>query len=111
MRRTRLFVTVCAAAATISLAGVALPATASANIFPVGGGCDYTTATPQIQEGSTGTAVKQAQCLLDMWGADLSIDGDFGPATNSATLTFQRAHGLDVDGQIGPKTWAALNSI
>ena len=34
-------------------------------------------------------------------------DGDFGPQTHAATLEFQKAHSLDVDGIVGNKTYAA----
>jgi hypothetical protein len=37
-------------------------------------------------------------------------DSIFGPATYGAVLTFQRVNGLQVDGKVGPKTWAAILS-
>ena len=59
---------------------------------------------PQIQRGSKGKAVKILQIIL----GDLEVDGSFGPATQAATLDFQRKHGLTSDGIVGPKTWRAL---
>jgi lysozyme len=84
--------------------------------------CSFTNSQPQIQIGSQGTAVKQAQCELN-WafafgsnnnygngaGHGLTVDGDFGGNTDAATRAFQRCAGLDDDGQIGPKTWNKLN--
>ncbi|MBY8880316.1 C40 family peptidase [Actinacidiphila acidipaludis] len=62
----------------------------------------------QIQQGSTGDAVKAAQLELNKYGYGLGVDGQFGPGTDSATRAFQSAHGLQVDGQIGPQTWETL---
>jgi peptidoglycan hydrolase-like protein with peptidoglycan-binding domain len=62
----------------------------------------------QIQTGSQGDAVEAAQTELNRYGYNLSVDGDFGSGTNSAAVSFQTAHGLGVDGQIGPQTWQAL---
>lgn len=59
---------------------------------------------PQIQRGSKGKAVKILQIIL----GDLEVDGSFGPATQAATLAFQKKHGLTADGVVGPKTWKAL---
>ncbi|GAB3427143.1 peptidoglycan-binding domain-containing protein [Flindersiella endophytica] len=72
--------------------------------------CNYTTARPTISRGSTGAAVRQAQCYLNwsMTGDNLAIDGDFGPLTYNATVRFQRCAGIGVDGIIGPQTWSSL---
>lgn len=36
------------------------------------------------------------------------VDGQFGGQTEAAVMAFQRQHGLEVDGIVGDKTWAAL---
>ncbi len=36
------------------------------------------------------------------------VDGRFGEWTRRAVGTFQREHGLPVDGRVGESTWAAL---
>ena len=61
-----------------------------------------------VQTGSTGEDVKSAQYLLNAHGAQLAVDGDFGPATKAAVEAFQGAHGLGVDGIVGNQTWPAL---
>jgi zinc D-Ala-D-Ala carboxypeptidase len=72
--------------------------------------CNYTSARPTIARGSTGAAVKQAQCYLNwsMTGDNLVIDGVFGTLTYNATVRFQRCAGIGVDGIIGPQTWSYL---
>jgi peptidoglycan hydrolase-like protein with peptidoglycan-binding domain len=62
----------------------------------------------QIQQGSSGDAVKAAQLELNEYGYGLAVDGQFGAGTDSAARAFQAAHGLGVDGQIGPQTWETL---
>src|SRR5687768_4945347 len=66
---------------------------------------------PQMEQGSKGTSVRQLQAYLNGHGAALSIDGDFGPATKSAVLAFQRRFTPDdVDGVVGPRTTSALRT-
>jgi len=38
----------------------------------------------------------------------LIVDGSFGPATVAEVKAFQQAHGLQVDGKLGPLTTAAI---
>lgn len=53
-----------------------------------------------IKLGSSGPDVIQWQKILKV-----TADGNFGPATNSATLAWQKSHGLTADGVVGPATW------
>jgi peptidoglycan hydrolase-like protein with peptidoglycan-binding domain/GH25 family lysozyme M1 (1,4-beta-N-acetylmuramidase) len=63
---------------------------------------------PTLSEGATGSAVQTLQTRLNVWGAKLTVDGDFGADTLAAVKAFQTAHHLTVDGVVGPQTWAAL---
>ena len=53
-------------------------------------------------------SVERIQTVLSSLGYDIAIDGDFGSDTQAAVESFQEAHGLDVDGEVGPDTWTAL---
>ena len=63
---------------------------------------------PYIKRGSRSDAVKKLQELLNAKGYKLSVDGDFGPATEAAVKAYQAANHLTVDGEVGPKTWGSL---
>jgi peptidoglycan hydrolase-like protein with peptidoglycan-binding domain len=63
---------------------------------------------PTVQQGATGERVFAVQYLLNAHGARLATDGQFGPATAAAVKSFQSKSGLQVDGQVGPLTWARL---
>lgn len=65
---------------------------------------------PELQEGSSGSAVVTLQNDLDQLGYNLSQDGQFGPLTRAAVVSFQGAHGLAQDGIVGPLTWGAINA-
>lgn len=70
-----------------------------------------TVSYPTIKLGSKGSDVKKAQQLLIAKGYSCGVagaDGDFGAATYNAVKKFQAANGLEVDGIVGAKTWAAL---
>jgi GH24 family phage-related lysozyme (muramidase) len=61
-----------------------------------------------LRRGARGKDVERLQKELTRHGHRLTVDGDFGPATERAVSAFQRANGLAVDGRVGPATWAAL---
>lgn len=66
---------------------------------------------PMLQRGDKGEYVRAAQALLNVRGASCGVygaDGDFGAATEAATLAFQRRNGLEADGVIGNATWQKL---
>jgi hypothetical protein len=59
---------------------------------------------PTLKKGSEGPAVAEVQRMLN-----IKVDGFFGKDTEDAVKRFQSAHGLDSDGEVGPKTWARLD--
>ena len=61
-----------------------------------------------MKEGRSGANVKWLQWELNRHGANLKIDGVFGPKTKLSVLLFQKDHGLTQDGIVGDKTKAAL---
>jgi putative chitinase len=63
---------------------------------------------PVLRRGSDGDAVETLQVRLRLQGFPLTLDADFGPATELAVKTFQKLADLVDDGVVGPKTWAAL---
>ncbi len=59
--------------------------------------------------GNQGQVVVDIQTKLKNWGYYKgSIDGIFGTETYNAVVYFQKKNGLEVDGVVGPKTFAAL---
>lgn len=66
-----------------------------------------------IKSGNTGPRVIMIQGILRELGADLSIDGSFGPKTAEAVRAFQRRSDirLTADGQVGISTWQAIERI
>ncbi len=62
-----------------------------------------------LRLGSFGGQVRILQARLVQLGvADLDVDGDFGPQTDAAVRHFQLSRGLDDDGLVGELTWAEL---
>jgi peptidoglycan hydrolase-like protein with peptidoglycan-binding domain len=70
---------------------------------------DWTTTRPTLKRGSSGNYVKELQTLLNkVGGYSLEVDGDFGPLTNAALLDYQAKQGINDDEVCGPVTWAHL---
>ncbi|WP_149826428.1 serine/threonine-protein kinase [Streptomyces tailanensis] len=66
-----------------------------------------------ITQGDGGSQVREAQCLLKHLHGITEVgevDGDFGPLTHAAVVTFQKRAGLAADGIVGPNTWRALRT-
>lgn len=64
---------------------------------------------PLIGPGATGDVVRRAQRALRRTpNLTLVVDGVYGAATEAAVRSFQEGAGLQVDGIVGPDTWAAL---
>ncbi|MFE7766848.1 peptidoglycan-binding protein [Streptomyces sp. NPDC057438] len=93
----------------------AAPAAPAKEFAPTALYCGYHGAVtpPEIAYGSTGNAVREAQCLLQYWGFYIGpsgVDGDFGSNTRAATRDFQATCRIGVDGRIGPITWNRLRN-
>jgi len=64
---------------------------------------------PTLRRGAnqgSGQFVRQLQQKLG-----IEVDGDFGPNTEAALRQFQRGRRLVADGIAGPKTWQALDAL
>lgn len=77
------------------------------------GGGTIVIPTEQVEEGSTGDCVAFAQILLVYSAYNISVDGDFGPQTEAAVISFQKSKLYQplcgpADGTVGPRTWMCL---
>lgn len=57
-----------------------------------------------------GPDVRTLQLALSQAGYRVGQDGEFGPRTDMVVRQFQRQHGLDPDGKVGPITAALLDA-
>ena len=69
------------------------------------GNATWPALTIVTQQGDSGAKVKAVQSQLNESGYGLSVDGAFGPGTDSAVRSFQGSQGLGVDGVVGDNTW------
>ena len=83
-------------------------ATAVTNGIQSDGSIPAAATMPLLKKGSQGEAVKKLQQTLNGKGYKLTEDGDFGNKTEAAVKAFQKANGLEVDGEVGPMTWGVL---
>jgi hypothetical protein len=100
-----------------TLVSTELPTLPAATVPPAG--CDgqaQDTTMPRLylqEDHMSGPAVEELQLRLLELGYPLPIygaDGWFGDETDSAVRAFQERNGLDVDGIVGPITWACLKN-
>jgi len=63
---------------------------------------------PLVRRGDQQHPVQTLQYLLRAQGHTVTVDGIFGPNTESAVRAFQQEKSLSVDGIVGPNTWSAL---
>lgn len=67
-----------------------------------------------LKVGSNGILVEALQRALNKQltpSPELSVDGDFGPATEKALRDFQVSKNIEASGVTDPKTWSALGPI
>lgn len=89
----------------INTSRVLYSATAIARSGKAGGA----TSSLRISYGSEGPSVSTVQTRLrTLKFYSGSVDGKYGYSTYMAVRAFQRSKSLQVDGIVGPKTWAAL---
>ncbi len=91
----------------ITVDGIVGPVTWS-KLGSSSGGSTSTAYPGTLKIGSSGSAVKTLQQGLVSKGYSLSVDGVFGPVTQSAVMSFQRSQGITVDGIVGTVTWGKL---
>jgi len=82
----------------------ALKSTNKPTIAPVA----KTTVTPAETSMSTDEVLKLQSRLKTLGYYQGNLDGDFGPLTRGAVVSFQSNNGLVVDGVVGPATLVAL---
>lgn len=71
---------------------------------------DGTAGSTLIRKGDRGDRVRKAQRSLAGCGITILVDGYYGPISVSIVQTFQRDHGLNDDGIIGPATWDTIRN-
>lgn len=69
------------------------------------GQLDWPAIIVEIRQGDEGEVVKALQTLLP---GELTLDGDFGPATDAAVREYQQMFAPPADGIVGPVTWQSL---
>jgi len=74
------------------------------------GAIDYGAITLGLAMGSKGQSVRDLQTALNAGGAGLDVDGDFGTDTQAALKNYQRANGLAQTGTVDTSTLAKLNA-
>lgn len=63
----------------------------------------------QVSYGSSGSDVRELQKKLNENGYSLEVDGQFGSKTQAAVKDYQKKNNLQVDGIAGKNTWGSLS--
>ena len=66
--------------------------------------------TKNLKKGSKGDQVGLLQKFLKWYGINVTVDNDFGPATEKAVMIFQEAEGIGIDGVAGAETRTAMEN-
>lgn len=74
-------------------------------VMPEKTSADYVEPPPTLRRGASGVNVVKLQRALG-----LTVDGDFGPRTENAVKAYQKKNGLGADGIVGPATWDKINA-
>ena len=98
-----------AAATTTTAAKTTASSSSGATTTTTVKGRVVTSPSDNVKLGDTGKGVEQIQTALKQAGYKVTVDGKFGPQTDTAVRAFQKKSGLTVDGVVGPKTWAKLS--
>lgn len=61
-----------------------------------------------LKPGASGSTVTQLQQALNRHGAALTVDGGYGPSTETAVKAWQKAHKLTANGVVRVPTWLTL---
>ncbi|MFC0675622.1 C40 family peptidase [Brachybacterium hainanense] len=61
-----------------------------------------------LRPGARGDAISFLQARLNDRGANIAVDGKYGPATRKAVMAVQTNGGVSADGVVGPYTWNIL---
>ncbi|MEV6265278.1 peptidoglycan-binding domain-containing protein [Streptomyces sp. NPDC051784] len=75
--------------------------------------CGYHLSNTRADPGNSGAKVQEIQALLIFKGFSVGssgVDGQFGPATESAVRRFQSSRGITSDGIVGATTWHYLRT-
>ena len=65
---------------------------------------------PTLKYGSEGIAVKNLQSFLNWYGCKLTVDGEFGSATEAAVKLFQKSEGISSDGIYGKNSYSKASA-
>ena len=82
--------------------------------FQTDSGDEGETQTEVLQRGAIGSSVEMLQRTLNSRlepSPNLSVDGDFGPATEAAVKQFQFDAGVPVTGRVDRAFWARLGPV